>query len=629
MNKNNLFYFLMTVVFGYLMWLIIQQGHTLEVQKVEQAGVLVSKHESANFFSDILHQLHHSFAIFLLQIICIILVARLFSWLVIKIKQPTVIGEIIAGIVLGPSLVGLIFPDFFGFIFPSNSLSNLHFLSQVGLILFMFIVGMELDLQVLKRQSKAAVIISHASIIFPYFLGVALAYFLYLEFAPKNVDFTSFALFMGIAMSITAFPVLARIVQERGMTKSSVGLTVITCAAVDDISAWCLLAIVIAIVKAGGIGGGLATILMSGVYILFMLFVARPLLQRLANRYFTRETVNKPVVAFVFVILLISAFLTETIGIHALFGAFVAGIIIPTNLEFRRVITEKIEDVSLVLLMPLFFFFFCLCSQIVLLNTTHLCLICFLVIIVAVVGKFIGSALAARIVGKSWKDSLIIGALMNTRGLMELVVLNIGYDLGVLSSEIFTILVLMALITTFMTGPAIDLVNFLFTKKSNKEEFEKNQNDFRVLIPFGIPQAGSRLLQLVDQVIGRKNQSTDITALHLTSGADVSIQKAKVFEKEGFLPILQTAKDLLIDLNTQYKVSNNVNREIVKMANDGRFNLMVVGSSRSMFSDNETGGRAKYFFDDVNCTVGVLVDRGFQKISQMMLIIDKPSDLFL
>lgn len=619
----------MTVIFGMLMWFIIQQGHLLEVEKVAQITTDSKVQESTSFFSEIFHQMKHPFAIFLLQIITIILAARLFSWLVIKIKQPTVIGEIIAGIILGPSLVGLLFPDVFSFIFPANSLSNLQFLSQVGLILFMFIVGMELDLQVLKRQSKAAVIISHASIIFPYFLGVALAYLLYREFAPKHVDFTSFALFMGIAMSITAFPVLARIVQERGMTKSSVGLTVITCAAVDDITAWCLLAIVIAIVKAGGISGGLATIVLSGVYILFMFFIARPLLQRLANRYFTRETVNKPVVAFVFVILLVSAYLTESIGIHALFGAFVAGIIIPTNLEFRRVITEKIEDVSLVLLMPLFFAYTGLRTQIGLLNTTHLWLICLLVITVAVVGKFVGSAVAARIVGKTWKDSLIIGALMNTRGLMELVVLNIGYDLGVLSAEIFTILVLMALITTFMTGPAIDLINFLFTKRSNKEDAENKKGGFRVLIPFGIPQAGSRLLQLVDQIMGSKNNATNITALHLTSGADVSIQEAKVFEKEGFLPILQTAKDLLLDINTQYKVSNNVNREIVKIANAGRFNMMLVGSSRSMFSNNETGGRAKYFFDDVNCTVGVLVDRGFQKINQMMIIIDKPTDLFL
>ena len=629
MNKNNIFYILVTGVFGILIWLVLQHGYVPSADGLPIDQLPTKPLENQSLSEDLLHRFQHPFAIFLLQIITVIIFARLFGWLAIKIRQPTVIGEIIAGIVLGPSLIGLLFPNVFAFIFPPSSISNLHFLSQVGLILFMFIVGMELDMQILKRQSKAAVIISHSSIIFSYFLGVLLACFLYDEFAPKNVAFSSFALFMGITMSITAFPVLARIIQERGLAKTNLGITVITCAAIDDITAWCLLAVVIAFVKAGGIAGGLITILLVVLYLLFMLFAARPILNRLANRYFTRETVNKPVVAFIFAILLFSAYLTELIGIHALIGAFVAGVIIPNNLEFRQVITEKIEDVSLVLLMPLFFAYTGLRTQIGLLNNQHLWILSFLIICVAVTGKFFGSSLAARFLGKPWKDSLLIGALMNTRGLMELVVLNIGLDLGVLSPAIFTMLVLMALVTTFMTGPAIDLITYLFTKKPTAEELAKLQNCYRILIPFGIPQAGGRLLQLADQLTIKDDKATEVTALHLTSGADVSIQEAKVFEVEGFVPILNTAKELGVEIKTQYKVSDNISREIVNFANAGRYNLMFVGSSRSMFSKNETGGRAKYFFDDAKCTVGVLVDRGFQQINQMMIVIDKPSDAFL
>lgn len=626
MSKYKVFYILIIGFFVCMIWLIITKVYPAQDVIAPIAQTIKTSPSYSNDFSALLKK---PFAVFLIQIITIILTARLFSWLAIKIRQPTVIGEIVAGIVLGPSLIGLFFPDVYAFIFPPSSISNLHFLSQIGLILFMFIVGMELDMQILKRQSKAAVVISHTSIAFSYFLGVALACFLYKEFAPKGISFSSFALFMGITMSITAFPVLARIIQERGLAKTNLGLTVITCAAIDDLTAWCLLAIVIAIVKASGIAGGLITVGLSIGFILFMLFAARPLINRIANRFFTRESVNKPVVAFIFALLLLSSCMTELIGIHALFGAFIAGIIIPTNHEFRQVITEKIEDISLVLLMPLFFAYTGIRTEIGLLNNRHLWMIAILVIAVAITGKFLGGSLSAKFTGKSWKDSFIIGSLLNTRGLMELIVLNIGYDLGVLSREIFTILVLMALITTFITGPAIDFINFIFTKKIANEEFKKNEDGFRVLIPFGIPQAGSRLLQLANQITGKESSSAQITALHLTSGADVSIQEAKIFEKEGFVPILQIAKDLSLDIKTQYKVSDNISREIVNYANAGRFNMMFVGSSRSMFSNNETGGRAKYFFDDAKCSVGVLVDRGFQTINHMMIIIDKPSDLFL
>lgn len=465
-GKLKIFFFYIAVVGGFALaiWLLLNLGKTLEENKAIEKSV--SFIETQSIFSQIAQNLKHPLSILTLQIVTIIMVARIFSVLFKKIGQPAVIGEIAAGIALGPSLLGCLLPEFSAFLFPATSLSNLQFLSQIGLILFMFVVGLELDSRNLQHQARDALIVSHASIIFPFFLGVLLSFITYEKFAPEHVSFLAFALFMGIAMSITAFPVLARIVQERGMTEKPVGAMVITCAAADDVTAWCLLALVIVVVKAGALASALLTMLVAVLYVLFMFFVVKPRLERVGAGYSSPETISRPVVALIFILLLLSCWITEVIGIHALFGAFIAGVVMPQNADFKRIMTEKIEDVALVLLLPLFFVFTGLRTQIGLLNDTHLGLVCLLVIGVAILGKLGGSAVAARFVGQSWKDSLAIGILMNTRGLMELVVLNIAYDVGVLNDEMFTILVLMALVTTLMTGPALNLVERFFSGKS-------------------------------------------------------------------------------------------------------------------------------------------------------------------
>jgi len=448
--KNTIFYLSVTGGFTALIFWIVSKGKILEIGRN-----IVSPTSNGNYFSQftdsLTQNLQHPLAILLLQIITIIIVARIFGWIFRKIGQPSVIGEIIAGIFLGPSLVGMYFPEYSALLFPKESLGNLQFLSQIGLILFMFVVGMELDLKVLKNKANDAVVISHASIIFPFALGIGLSYFVYNQFAPEGVEFLSFSLFMGIAMSITAFPVLARIVQERGIHKTKLGAIVITCAAADDITAWCILAAVIAIVKAGTFASSMYVIMLALVYVLAMLFVVKPFLKKVGDLYAKRDNLSKPVVAIFLLTLIISSYLSEIIGIHALFGAFLTGAIMPDISKIRNIIIEKVEDIALILLLPLFFVFTGLRTQIGLINDPYLWKITGFIILVAVVGKFFGSALAAKFVGQNWRDSLTIGALMNTRGLMELVVLNIGYDLGVLSSEIFTMMVIMALVTTFTT----------------------------------------------------------------------------------------------------------------------------------------------------------------------------------
>lgn len=467
--KNSFFYVSTITVFSVLIYFIIKSGSQLESTR----HIVIPTHQSTqwlDFINSLVLNLQNPLAILLVQVVIIIFVARVFGWIFKRLHQPAVIGEIIAGIALGPSLLGMYFPGFSENLFPPDTLGNLNLLSQIGLILFMFVVGMELDLSVLRSKAQNAVVISHASIIIPFSLGVGLSYFIYEQFAPDGIQFLSFALFMGIAMSITAFPVLARIIQEKGIQKTKLGTLVITCAAADDITAWCILAVVIAIVKAGSFVSAVYFIVLALLYVIAMIKVVRPFLKKVSDKHLKEENISKPIVTLFFLTLIISAYISEAIGIHSLFGAFMAGAIMPENKIFRKLFIEKVEDIAMVLLLPLFFVFTGLRTEIGLLNEMSLWGITFIIILVAVTGKFLGSALAARFVDQSWKDSLTIGALMNTRGLMELVVLNIGYDLGVLSPEIFTMMVIMALVTTMMTGPALDLINRFYKENSISKE---------------------------------------------------------------------------------------------------------------------------------------------------------------
>jgi Kef-type K+ transport system membrane component KefB len=589
--KNTLFYLGVTGGFTALMFWIVSKGKVLEIGR----GVVVKLSTDSlfvQFLDSLVHNLKHPLAILLLQIITIIIVARSFGWIFRKIGQPSVIGEIIAGIFLGPSMVGMYFPHYSALLFPAESLGNLQFLSQIGLILFMFVIGMELDLKVLKNKANDAVVISHASIVIPFALGMGLSYFMYQNkmFTPKGVDFLSFSLFMGIAMSITAFPVLARIVQERGIHKTKLGTIVITCAAADDITAWCILAAVIAIVKAGTFASSVYIILMAIAYVLMMLFVVKPFLKKIGDLYATRENLSKPVVAIFLLTLIISAYLTEIIGIHALFGAFMTGAIMPDITKIRKIIIEKIEDVALILLLPLFFVFTGLRTQIGLINDVYLWKITGLIITVAVVGKFFGSALAAKFVGQNWRDSLTIGALMNTRGLMELVVLNIGYDLGVLSTEVFTMMVIMALVTTFMTGPAIDLINFIFKRKEVLIPTEIIENaKFKILISFGNNEKGKSLLRVANSFVKKQKDNSNITALHLSLSDEVHSYNLEDYEKETFEPILEESKSLNQEITTVFKATVDIESDIADIASRGEFDLVLVGLGKSIFEGSLLG----------------------------------------
>ena len=658
--KNTIFYFAVTGGFTALIFWIVSKGKLLEIGRNITASV--SKESFFNqFLESITHNLSHPLAILLLQIITIIITARLFGWLFRKIGQPSVIGEIIAGIFLGPSVVGMYFPEYSSLLFPIASLGNLQFLSQIGLILFMFVIGMELDLKVLKNKANDAVVISHASIIIPFALGIGLSYFIYNKFAPPGVEFLSFSLFMGIAMSITAFPVLARIVQERGIHKTRLGAIVITCAAADDITAWCLLAAVIAIVKAGTFASSLYVILLASVYVLMMLFLVKPFLKKVGDLYATRENLSKPVVAIFLLTLIISSYLSEIIGIHALFGAFLTGAIMPDISRIRTIIIEKVEDVSLILLLPLFFVFTGLRTQIGLINDPYLLKITGFIILVAVAGKFFGSALAAKFVGQNWRDSLTIGALMNTRGLMELVVLNIGYDLGVLSAEVFTMMVIMALVTTFMTGPAIDIINYIFKRKDSLLPKEISNRNFKILLSFSNTEKGKTLLKLANGFVKKQNENTNITALHLSLSDELHAYNLEEYEIDVFEPIIEEAKLLNQEITTLFKATVDIETDITDIASKGNFDLVLVGLGKSIFEGTLLGkvlgfttriinpdrlldkftGKEGLFqnspFDDrtrlmiskSKIPLGIFIDKDLTQIQDVFVTISSAEDTFL
>jgi Kef-type K+ transport system membrane component KefB len=391
----------------------------------------------------------------ILSIGVILLAARLFGLVFQRLGQPRVVGEMTAGIILGPSFLGKFFPRAFAYVFPSSSTPALMALSEVGLLLFMFVVGLEVDLKRIQKQRAAVVLISNISIVLPLALGVGLATALYPQFAGEYVSFSSFALFMGTAMSVTAFPVLARILKERNLLGTGLGTMAISCAAIDDISAWLLLAILTAMMHSTSSWHGFAVrLLLLATFVIIMLAPIRRAASFIESLY-QKKGAGLELISSLILILLAASWTTERLGVHALFGAFMAGLVMPKNEHMIAEVVERIESVSLALLLPLFFVITGLRTRIDLLVGRSMWEYTAAIVTSAVVGKLAGAAFTAKATGMTWKDSLGLGVLMNTRGLVELVILNAGLELGVLSPQLFTMMVLMALITTFMTTPLL------------------------------------------------------------------------------------------------------------------------------------------------------------------------------
>ena len=390
----------------------------------------------------------------LLALTVVIITSRAVGWVFGLVGQPAVIGEVVGGILLGPSFLGWIAPAASAVLMPPQAAPFLSVISQLGVILYMFLVGMHLDLRVLRTSGSVTLAISHVSIIIPFLLGVALALGLYSSLAPAGIGFTSFALFIGTSLSVTAFPVLARILSERGLHKTEMGTVALTCAAIDDVTAWCLLAFVVSVVQ-GTMGAAFVTIGLTAVFIALMLTVGRYLVVTVVDMIDKSERIGEGGLAIVLVTLLLSAISTEFIGVHAIFGAFLLGAVAPSNSRVSHHVNDRLEDLVRVMFLPAFFAFTGTRTQLGLLEGWNDVMLCVVIIAVATAGKFGGTALAARFMGLNWRDSAALGILMNTRGLVGLIVLNIGLDLGVISPRLFTMLVIMALATTMMTSPIL------------------------------------------------------------------------------------------------------------------------------------------------------------------------------
>jgi Kef-type K+ transport system membrane component KefB len=591
----------------------------------------------------------------LIEVLVVIGGSRLVGWLFRSIDQPLVIGEIVAGIALGPSLLGWLAPDLSALLFPASAIPFLNVLSQIGLIFFMFLIGLELDPKYLSGNLKTAVVTSGVSILVPFSLAGILSLVIYPIVSNSSVSFTAFALFLGAAMSITAFPVLARIITENNLQNTRLGTLALTCAAVDDVTAWCLLALAIAVTRTNSMTGAIPIIIYSLLYIGGMLTVGRWLLRMLSTYYDRTGKLSQLMLAGIYMAVVLSALITEEIGIHLIFGAFLMGAAMPKNPGLVREIAQKTEDFVLIFLLPVFFAYSGLKTQVGLLNSLDLWLLCAAILGVAIVGKYFGTYYAARSCNIDRQEASALGWLMNTRGLTELIVLNIGLELGVISPILFTMLVIMALVTTFMTSP---LLEWTYPKKSIRlnlqptpsQSFANSQPvlnsraassqlsplqldltskevlipaGYRILVPVANPNTQAGLLQLATSIAQNDRQAAIINPLSLIELEEDYLFQSTPFEANRLidrrLRQLNATIDRLEPSGTPLTANRAMFQPIVQIGYDvaqktaviaalDRADLVLLGWHRPTFTNNRLGGRVAKMLGTTPADVAVFID---------------------
>lgn len=569
----------------------------------------------------------HLILILIAEIAVILAASQVIGRLFERIQQPKVMGEMVAGILLGPSLFGWLMPTASRALFPPETIQYLGVLSQVGVIFFLFLIGLELDPKLLRNRGHTAVVVSHASIVAPFLLGAALVMFLYplLFNDTREMRFNSVTLFMGAAMSITAFPVLARILTERNLHKTQVGAVTLTCAAVDDVSAWCMLAFVVGFARAEGLGAAVRTAIFSGIYVAVMFFLVKPFLNRLQVVYERHDRLDRGLIALIFLLVLVSAATTEIIGIHALFGAFLMGALMPNGTRFVRDLSGKIEEFTIVLLLPIFFAYTGLKMSVGLLNTPELWLLTGLIIFVACLGKFGGSTIAAKLCGLGWRESAAIGILMNTRGLMELVILNIGRDLGVITDAVFTMMVLMALVTTFLTTPILNWVYPDRLLRAASTKLGKLADAFGVLIPVSLPRSGPPLIRLADVITGPDDTRRNIIGLYLKRAQERDAYRAAVndlsAESDSPLETLLTeATAQNVPIEPMTFVTRDPAADIARLAHQNKTRLILMGFHKPVIGETFLGGTVHRVLEQAETDVAIFIDRGLHRRPQTILV---------
>jgi Kef-type K+ transport system membrane component KefB len=577
----------------------------------------------------------------LIEVLVVIGGSRLVGWAFRSIGQPLVIGEIVAGIALGPSLLGWLAPELAVALFPPSATPFLNVLSQIGLIFFMFLIGLELDPKYLRGNLKTAVVTSGVSILVPFSLAGILSLLIYPVLSNSSVSFTAFALFLGAAMSITAFPVLARIITENNLQNTRLGTLALTCAAVDDVTAWCLLALAIAVTRTNSMVAAVPTIIYSAIYIGVMLTGGRWLLNILSTYYDRTGKLSQLMLAVIYMAVVFSALITETIGIHLIFGAFLLGAAMPKKPRLVREIAQKTEDFVLIFLLPIFFAYSGLKTQIGLLNSLELWLLCLAILGVAIVGKYVGTYYAARSCQIDRQEASALGWLMNTRGLTELIVLNIGLELGVISPILFTMLVIMALVTTFMTSP---LLEWTYPKKSirlhsqpeifqsfddaldNGAKLESESSSaltstsvsYRILVPVANPNTQKGLLQLATSIAQNDLQSAIINPLSLIELEEDYLFQSTPFEANRLIDRrLQQLNNLIdtlepIEARSIFKpivqIGYDVAQKTAVIAALDRSDLVLLGWHRPTFTNNRFGGRVAQMLGNTPADMAVFID---------------------
>ena len=582
----------------------------------------------------------HTVVLVLIEVLIVIGLSRLVGLGFKAIKQPLVIGEIFAGIMLGPSLFGLIAPGLAHSLFPAETMPYLNVLSQIGLIFFMFLIGLELNPKYLSGNLKTAILISNLSIIVPFASAFGLSFVLYPLVSNNHVNFAPFALFLGAAMSITAFPVLARIITENNLQGTRLGTLALTCAAVDDVTAWCILAVAIAVARHGSIDQqAILTIIESVVYIGFMFTVGRWFLKRLSKHHHRAGRLSQLVLAIIYMGVVASALITEFIGIHLIFGAFLLGAVMPKDEELVRELAIKTEDFVLIFLLPIFFAYSGLKTQIGLLNSPNLWLLSALILLVAIGGKYTGTYVAARLSGIDKREASALGWLMNTRGLTELIVLNIGLELGVITPLLFTMLVIMALVTTFMTSP---LLEWTYPKRLIRLDIVESEAEipiealpeayiaqYRILVPVANPAAQKGLLQLATAIAVNNRQPAVVYPLSFIElEEDYGFESSPNEADRLIAERCQKLEELIATLEPPeirsyihpiVRISSNVARETAQIAKIEQPDLVLLGWHRPAFSNNRLGGRVGQILGTTPVDVAVFVDKGGNAIESLLV----------
>jgi Kef-type K+ transport system membrane component KefB len=567
-------------------------------------------------------------AAFFVAVAIVMLAARLAGAAAVKLKQPRVMGEVVAGILLGPTLFGALAPDLQALIFPTDVIPVIGVVANLGLIFYMFLVGLELDPEQLRGRVGQAAAISNASVALPMVLGLTVALPIY-ELLSPDEDFVPFALYMGVAMSITAFPVLARILVERRMLQRPVGALSLACAAIDDVTAWFLIALATAAATAGSGSDVFVTIALAVAFCLLMGLAVRPLLARMSTAYDEAGRVPSSWIAAIFAGVLLSAYATETIGIALIFGAFVMGMVMPRRAELTEDVTGRIEDFVVTLLLPLFFAFTGLRTNVGLLDRPELWAITLLLIAVAVIGKLVGAMLAARITGFGWRAAGVIGTLMNTRGLTELIVLNLALEAGVISEALFAMLVIMALVTTFMAGPLLSLLDprneFGASPEEKLDEARReSESEFPTLVVperaiLLAPQADSSLRQLLAlaEPLAHSEPPRELILARLVRpprGASVrgGLQTENRLLEQASTEVAEARNELIardVAARSVAFVSADAGADLSRLAQRENVDLLLVDGRRPLLGEAVPRGDVGEVLRHAPCDVGVLVAR--------------------